>query len=110
MADFDTFMQHFAAKASTEGDRRLLSIFEANRDTIREHFEGSLPANNSWAKYEGPAIEFFGPTFHKGFRQMDILPTGAEDSEVWCLLAGGGASAFWDAVQSTLAASGEASK
>lgn len=101
MTQFDKFMRAFAEKAATDGDKRLLSMFEANRETIRSHFENCLPQNCPWAEYKGPAMHFFGPTFHKGFRQLDILPTGGENAEVWGLLYGNGAPAFWESAGAT---------
>lgn len=101
MNKFDKFMHAFSERAYTPSDKQLLSIFELHRYEIGVHFNCCLPENCPWAKYEGPPLEFFGPRFHKGFRQMDILPTAQEDSEVWLLLSEG-ADAFWEAAESVL--------
>ncbi len=38
-----------------------------------------------------------GCEFHKGFRQTDIIPSGAEDMIIWRALASTPSSVFWDA-------------
>ncbi len=81
-------------------DQRLLRLFIIYEDEISELLEISRPQNNEWAKWEGSDIEFIGPTFHKMFRQIDCLPTGQEDMDVWKALAEH--SEFWPALEAAL--------
>lgn len=93
---YSKFMHKYIEAATSEGDLQLIGIFERNKKEISEHFESSLPENNAWAKYVGPANEFHGPLFHKGFRQFDVTKSGKVDVMIWNLLAGNECPAFWD--------------
>ena len=81
-------------------DKRLLQLFLVYDTDISELLEISRPQNNEWAKWEGSDIEFIGPTFHKMFRQIDCLPTGQEDMDVWHALSEN--SEFWPALEAAL--------
>ncbi len=81
-------------------DKRLLQLFLVYDTDIDNMLEASRPQNNEWAKWKGSDIEFIGPTFHKSFRQVDVLPTGQEDMEVWHALSEN--SEFWPALEEAL--------
>lgn len=108
MSKFDAFMAELKATASTTKDERLLAIFTEHEATVRELFDSCLYENRAqyWRDKcpDAPSgIEWFGPSFHKAFRQTDVLPTGKLDSEVWNLIAEG-SDAFWPAVEEALKA------
>lgn len=105
---FENFMAELKANAKTKEDERLLSIFTEHAATVGELFESCLYENRGQFfkdKYpDAPGgIEWFGPSFHKAFRQTDVLPTGKLDSEVWSLIAEG-SDAFWPAANVALGA------
>jgi len=81
-------------------DKRLRQLFVVYDDEISKLLEASRPQNNGWAKWEGSDIEFIGPTFHKAFRQIDVLPTAQEDMDVWKAL--NEHSEFWPALEKAL--------
>jgi len=81
----------------TDLDTRLLELFVKYEKDISEMLEYSRPQNNEWAKWDGIEIEFVGPMFHKAFRQIDVLPSGYEDMEVWKAL--NEHSEFWNALE-----------
>ena len=108
MSKFDTLMAELKATANTTNDERLLAIFTEHDPTVRTLFESCLYENRAqYFKDKYPdapgGIEWFGPSFHKAFRQTDVLPTGVLDSEVWGLISEG-SDAFWPAVNKALKA------
>lgn len=72
---------------SIYNDRDFFAFMLKHRQALSEWIDASTPCANSWAKYNGPTIEFFGPTFHKGFRQCDVLPTGRDDMYMYGAMA-----------------------
>ncbi len=89
-------------------DQRMLRLFIIYDETISELLEVSRPQNNEWcikdysewAKEGNLDIDFIGPTFHKLFRQIDVLPTAKEDMDVWKALSEH--SEFWPALEEAL--------
>ena len=89
-------------------DKRLLQLFMVYETEIDELLEISRPQNNEWCikdyskwvKEGNLDINFIGPTFHKMFRQIDCLPTGQEDMDVWHAL--NEHSEFWPALEAAL--------
>lgn len=105
-ATFDGLIAELRKLAKNDGDRRLVDIFERHKGDIQPHFENCLYENRGdyfASRYpDAPSgLDWFGPMFHKGFRQMDILPTGEQDSEVWQLLSTG-SEMFWTAAENII--------
>lgn len=81
-------------------DKELVKLFQDHEERLSKLFDESLPQNNDWAKYTGPVIDFFGPAFHRAFRQQDILNV---DDDVFVHKAlGQDASVFWKAAKAVL--------
>ena len=83
-------------------DQRLLQLFTVYDKDINEMLELARPQNypGKPVNWDGPEIEYIGPTFHKFFRQMDVLPTALEDMDVWKALSEH--SEFWPALEAAL--------
>lgn len=96
---FDSMMAYLIEHKATEDDQALISLFERHRERVAQHFESCVPDGQKWMKWS-PSVcsraEMHGPAFHKGFRQMDVTDSSADDVQIWRLLAYGD-TRFWDA-------------
>ena len=107
LSSFTRFMKEFAHAAyfenSKKSTKKLYLLFSSNFFAVGSHFENSMLVNSPHAgEYDGPHIDYFGPMFHKGFRQYDIVTGdhGKTDMDIWKLLQDP-TCAFWDAVSRT---------
>jgi len=104
---FDELMKNMELLGGLSSERKedpVLTLFKRYQEFISEVFEQSLPENNQWAEWVGPSIEFVGPTFHKSFRQIDVIAGpggGTIDMEIWRLLCNEELSCFWPALRRT---------
>lgn len=88
----------------------LLPIFKDHYDDIGGWWEACFPdtPENLRYKYKGKVQYFVGESFHKGFRQMDIVygpDEGKIDMTVWKALAApmrDNVTQFWDAYQKAI--------
>ncbi len=106
---YPTIVQYLEEQPLLSGlDKRLLQLFTVYDKDISEWLELSRPekcyGGENWT---GSDIEFIGPTFHKLFRQIDVLPTAQEDMDVWKAL--NEHSEFWPALEMALVVSSASS-
>ena len=109
MKTLEEFIQAYAPRATSEKDKRLLEILVTHQDDIADHFLYSQKSvmldyykknpkyAPKWVNECGDIseIDFWGPEFHKGFRQVDIISDdGKLDMEVWNLIRE--ADEFWN--------------
>lgn len=95
---FDKLITEMSEVEGNSYDILLLQLFNQYKDEVGPWFEQSLPEHNEYFKaLDYDAMEFIGPTFHKGFRQLDIVDTRGVDSKIWGLLADD-TKGFWTAL------------
>jgi hypothetical protein len=101
---FDKVIAEMNELPQTSADILLLQLLTWN-DEPAPWFESCLPQYNEYFKaleYDNPS-EFTGYTFHKGFRQIDIIPSTEDncpDAKVWKLLSE--TENFWVALSKVL--------
>ena len=79
-AVFDCLMVELRKEKNADNaTRALVDLFELYRTDVKDHFIG---------------CEGDGYSFHRGFRQYDVLPTGQEDMVVWNSIHD--SSVFWE--------------
>lgn len=84
--------------AVSREEKRLSSLFRVHADEIYEHFKHSFLENNAWlGDVACSRLEFFGPMFHKGFRQIDVVDTYGVDMIIWNLLKD--SDFFWECIK-----------
>lgn len=100
---FDALLAELAKRAQTPTDKRLVELFTKYREDLTDLFDGSFPWSSNYfaTRYTGTVMDFWGPSFHKAFRQTDVLPNADDDIFVWKAIAGE-SECFWDAAHEVI--------
>jgi hypothetical protein len=102
----DILIRKMREHADTPRDQEIIALFARNSEAIggliKEEVSYFNRITSCGSFFEHPIIEWFGPSFHKAFRQTDVCTKKPnDDSKIWEML-NLEPSCFWPAFKELL--------